>query len=219
MSTRKHDTKPNFYEEFRFQADGYRLIAGVDEAGRGCLAGPVVAAAVILPNNPDYLWLQDVRDSKILTAKQRERLFLNIVQIALAIGIGTVSHEDVDSIGIVPASQLAMTQAVVQLSPAADSLLIDYLKLDAITLPQKSITHGDALCYSIACASIVAKITRDRMMQELDVQYPGYGLCRNKGYGTREHWHSIEEKGLLPIHRRSFCHLQYRLKPTMANVE
>jgi ribonuclease HII len=218
MNARKHDIKPTFNEEFLFQAAGYKLTAGVDEVGRGCLAGPVIASAVILPNNLKSSWLQDVRDSKMLTAKQRERLSVCIEETALAIGTGIVSHEVIDSIGIALASKQAMKQAVAQLSPAADSLIIDYLRLDDITLPQKSIVHGDALCYSIACASIIAKVIRDNMMRELDAQYPGYALCNNKGYGTPKHWHCIEEKGLLPIHRRSFCHLQYRLKPATNTV-
>jgi ribonuclease HII len=214
MSIRKHDIIPTFDEENQFQADGFKRTAGVDEVGRGCLAGPVVASAVILPNKPQLSWLPDVRDSKMLSARQRERLFTCIEDSAIAIGIGTVSHDIIDNIGIAAASKLAMKQAIERLSPAADSLIIDFVKLDDVLLPQKSIVHGDALCCSIACASVIAKVTRDQMMLALDTQYPGYGLCHNKGYGTREHWRCIEEKGISPIHRRSFCHLQYRFNST-----
>ena len=217
MSLVKREIKPTFNEERRFQADGYKLTAGVDEVGRGCLAGPVVAAAVILPSKMRFPWLQEVRDSKMLSAKKREKLFVCIEDAAIAIGVGVISHGLIDALGIVPATKEAMQQAIMQLAPAADSLIIDFVKLDDILLPQKSIVHGDALCYSIACASIIAKVTRDHMMIILDTQYPGYSLCHNKGYGTREHWRCIEEHGLSPIHRRSFCHLQYRLKPTSDN--
>ncbi|MCL2615942.1 MAG: ribonuclease HII [Dehalococcoidia bacterium] len=211
MSTRKQNAGPTFDEENLLQSAGFVLTAGVDEVGRGCLAGPVVASAVILPVGLKAAWLRDVRDSKQLSAKQRESLFACINEAALSVGTGIVSHEVIDSIGIARATKQAMKEAIMQLSPVADSLLIDYLKLSDLTLPQKSITHGDALCYSIACASIIAKVSRDRMMQALDAQYSGYGLSRNKGYGTREHLQCIEEKGLSPIHRRSFCHFQRRL--------
>ena len=219
MGIRDNDTKPTFNEEFLFQAAGYKFTAGVDEVGRGCLAGPVVASAVILPPKLTASWLDNVRDSKMLTPTQRERLFACIEEAALAMGTSAVSNEEIDRIGIARASKLAMQQAIMQLSPAADSLLIDFVKLDELSLPQKSIVHGDALCYSIACASIIAKVTRDRMLLELDIKYPEYGLCRNKGYGTQEHRNSIEENGLSPIHRRSFCHLQYKFKPTTEIVK
>jgi len=210
MNPKRLKLKPSFAEERRFLAEGYKLTAGVDEVGRGCLAGPVLACAVILPCNIRRPWLKEVRDSKMLTHDKREYLFSYIEETAIAVGTGVVEHTVIDAIGIGNASKLAMKQAIEELTPAADSLIIDFFKLPDVPLPQKGIVDGDALCYSIACASIVAKVTRDHLMLELDEVYPGYGLCRHKGYGTREHWRCIEEKGLSPIHRLSFCHLGER---------
>ncbi len=204
---------PTFAEERRFLSEGYKYTAGVDEVGRGCLAGPVVASAVILPCRIRRFWLGEVRDSKMLSPRKREYLFSYIEETAIAVGIGVVEHSVIDSIGIGKASKLAMKMAIEELSPPADSLIIDYFRLSDVKLPQKGIVDGDALCYSVACASIIAKVTRDMMMRELDKQYPGYGLCRHKGYGTKEHYRCIEEKGLSPIHRLTFCHYQYRLNP------
>jgi ribonuclease HII len=210
MNPKRHKLKPTFTEERVFLAEGYHLTAGVDEVGRGCLAGPVVASAVILPCNIRRPWLKEVRDSKLLTHDKREYLFSYIEETALAVGTGVVGHDTIDSMGIGNASKLAMKLAIEELMPAADSLLIDFFKLPEVKLPQKGIVDGDALCYCIACASIIAKVTRDHMMVELDAKYPGYGLSNHKGYGTREHWRCIEEKGLSPIHRLSFCHLKER---------
>jgi ribonuclease HII len=210
MNPKRLKLKPSFAEERRFLAEGYKLTAGVDEVGRGCLAGPVVACAVIIPCNIRRPWLKEVRDSKLLTYNKREYLFSYIEETAVTVGTGVVHHDIIDSIGIGNASKLAMKQAIGELSPAADSLLIDYFKLPEVKLPQKGIVDGDALCYSIACASIIAKVTRDLLMIELDGKYPGYGLCHHKGYGTKEHWRCIEERGLSPIHRLSFCHLKER---------
>jgi ribonuclease HII len=210
MKSKRAKLKPTFSEERKFLAEGYRLTAGVDEVGRGCLAGPVTACAVILPCNIRRPWLKEVRDSKLLTHEKREYLFSFIEETAIAVGTGVVGHDVIDSIGIGIASKLAMKQAIEKLDPAADSLLIDFFKLPEVKLPQRGIVDGDALCYSIACASIIAKVTRDLMMLELDAKYPGYGLASHKGYGTREHWRCITEKGLSPIHRLSFCHLGER---------
>jgi len=195
---------PSFAEEERLAAQGYRLIAGIDEAGRGALAGPVVAAAVILPRRFKAGWLKDVNDSKLLTPSRRERLLPFIRQAAIATGVGIVSHEFIDERNIVIATRLAMKQAVEQLSPPPDSLLIDFMRLPEINMHQKGIKNGDGLCLSIACASIVAKVTRDHLMIELDGIYPGYGLCRHKGYCTREHVASLRRLGPCPIHRHSF---------------
>jgi ribonuclease HII len=195
--------KPSF-------AEGFKLTAGVDEVGRGCLAGPVLASAVILPYNLRKHWLKEVRDSKMLTPKKREYLFSYIQETAIAVSMGFVTNDVIDAIGIGNASKLAMKRAIEGLVPAADSLIVDYFKLPDVNLPQKGVVDGDALCYSIACASIIAKVTRDFMMMEMDNKYPGFGLCHHKGYGTREHWRCIETKGLLPIHRLSFCHLRER---------
>ena len=215
MKSQRSKLKPTFSEERKFLAEGYLYTAGVDEVGRGCLAGPVAACAVILPCNIRRPWLNEVRDSKLLTRKKREYLFGFIEETALAIGTGWVEHDIIDTIGIGNASKLAMKNAIEALIPGADSLLIDFFKLPDVKLPQKGIVGGDALCYSIACASIIAKVTRDLLMQELDSTYPGYGLANHKGYGTKEHWRCITEKGLSPIHRRSFCHLGERF--TLAN--
>jgi ribonuclease HII len=195
---------PSFIEEELLEAQGYRFIAGVDEAGRGALAGPVVAAAVILPRDLAAPWLAGVRDSKLLTPARRELFFHHIHQVAVAIGIGATPHDLVDKKGIVSATRLAMKQAIEQLSPPAESLLIDYLRLPEVGLPQKGITNGDNLCFSIACASIIAKVARDRLMALFDRVYPGYGLARNKGYGTSEHFACLSRLGPCPIHRRSF---------------
>ena len=210
MNPKRSKLKPSFAEERRFLAEGYKLTAGVDEVGRGCLAGPVVACAVILPCNIRRPWLKEVRDSKLLTHDKRQYLFNYIEEVAITVGTGIVAHDIIDTIGIGNASKLAMQRAIEELNPSADSLLIDYFKLPTVKLPQKGIIDGDGLCYSIACASIIAKVTRDLLMIELDSKYPGYGLCRHKGYGTKEHWRCIEQKGLSPIHRLSFCHLKER---------
>ncbi len=195
---------PSFAEERILEAQGYRYIAGIDEVGRGALAGPVVAAAVILPRRIDAPWLSLVKDSKQLRPDRRELLFHHIHKIAVAVGIGLASREVVDAQGIIKATQLAMKLAVDQLSPPPESLLIDYMRLPEVSLPQKGIKYGDALCFSIACASIIAKVTRDHLMMELDRAYPGYGLAHHKGYGTREHLACLCRLGPSPIHRQSF---------------
>ncbi|MDO8577893.1 MAG: ribonuclease HII [Dehalococcoidales bacterium] len=179
-------------------------MAGVDEVGRGCLAGPVVAAAVILPPKIKSRWLKQVRDSKLLDAPKREELSYYIRGEAMAIGIGSVENTVIDTRGIVFATHAAMKMAIKQLFPAPEALLIDYLVLPGIKLPQKGVTDGDSLCLSIACASIIAKVNRDHLMVELDETYPGYGLAVHKGYGTAEHMRCLSEKGPSPIHRKSF---------------
>jgi ribonuclease HII len=195
---------PSFVEEELLEAQGYRLIAGIDEVGRGALAGPVVAAAVILPNHVDAPWLGGVKDSKQLSPAKRELLFHHIHEVAISIGIGSVPHYLVDDQGIIKATRLAMKLAIDQLSPPPQSLLIDYLRLPDVRLPQKGITKGDNLCFSIACASIIAKVARDKLMVEFDRTYPGYGLAQHKGYGTRQHFACLSRLGPCPIHRRSF---------------
>ena len=202
--------RPTFSEERKFLTEGFRFTAGVDEVGRGCLAGPVVACAVILPCNIRRPWLTQVRDSKLLTKEKREYLFSYIEETAVSVGTGVVDNHSIDSMGIAVASKLAMKKALDGLNPAADSVLVDFFKLPEVNLPQKGIVDGDALCNSIACASIIAKVTRDHIMIELDIKYPGYGLSNHKGYGTKEHWKAIESKGLSKLHRLSFCHLKDR---------
>ncbi|MFC1950474.1 ribonuclease HII [Chloroflexota bacterium] len=195
---------PSFVEEKRLEAQGCKYIAGIDEVGRGALAGPVVAAAVILPFSIDAPWLNQVKDSKQLSPAKRELLFDCIHQVAISIGIGIVPHEVIDAWGIVKATRLAMKQATDQLSPPAESLLIDYMRLPEVPLPQQGITNGDSLCFSIACASIIAKVARDHLMIEFDGTYPGYGLAKHKGYGTKGHLACLRRLGPSSIHRQSF---------------
>lgn len=195
---------PSFIEEEKLAVQGYRLVAGVDEAGRGALAGPVVAAAVILPSNIEVASLAEVRDSKLLSPAKREQLYHNIYEVAISVGVGVAPHSVVDSQGVVRATRIAMKQAIEHLSPSPESLLIDYVRLPEVNLPQKGITHGDNLCFSIACASIIAKVTRDRIMVEFDRNFPGYGMARHKGYGTRQHVACLLRLGVCSIHRRSF---------------
>ena len=200
----KNYQTPSFIEERELQDRGYRLIAGIDESGRGPLAGPVVAAAVILPHCLAAPWLTQVKDSKQLSPARRQLLFHHIHEIAIAVGIGMAPHEVIDTQGIIKATRLAMKLAIDQLSPPPQSLLIDYMRLPEVALPQKGIKNGDELCFSIACASIVAKVARDQLMVELDRTYPGYGLAHHKGYSTREHLTCLHRLGPSPIHRRSF---------------
>jgi ribonuclease HII len=195
---------PSFTEERILEAQGYRYIAGVDEVGRGALAGPVVAAATILPCHIDAPWTGLVRDSKQLSPGKRQLLFPQIHQTAVAKGIGLVGCEVIDAQGIVKATRLAMKLAIDQLSPPPQTLLIDFMSLPEVELPQKGIIGGDSRCFSIACASIIAKVTRDNLMVELDEAYPGYLLAHHKGYGTREHLACLRRLGPSPIHRRSF---------------
>jgi ribonuclease HII len=195
---------PSFAEEEMLAAQGYQHIAGIDEVGRGALAGPVVAAAVILPRHIDAPWFTEVRDSKQLTPAKRELLFHRIHEIAISVGVGLTPHNLIDAHGIIKATRLAMKLAVDQLSPPPQSLLIDYMRLPEVRLPQKGITDGDNLCMSIACASIIAKVARDKLMVEFDRIYPGYGLAQHKGYGTKEHLACLSRLGPCPIHRQSF---------------
>jgi len=187
--------------EHTMHEQGLLHIAGVDEAGRGPLAGPVVAAAVIFP--PDVL-IDGVNDSKKLTASERERLFDSIRLKALSVGIGISSHSTIDEINILEASMVAMQQAVIQLSVRPDHLLIDGNIYRDGSVPYTTIVGGDAKCHSIAAASIIAKVTRDRLMVQYHEQYPQYGFAKHKGYGTREHIEAIRKYGPCEIHRKSF---------------
>jgi ribonuclease HII len=199
---------PGWAEEKQLWKQGFSSIAGLDEAGRGCLAGPVVAGAVIMPPRLKGEWVAMVRDSKVLTPEKREYLYCHIVSMAISFGVGVVDNTQIDCLGIAPATRLAMKQAVEHLDCRPDYLLVDYLKLPDIPLPQKGIVDGDALCFSIACASIIAKVSRDRLMCELDATYPGYHLAKHKGYGTALHMECISQKGISPIHRRTFAPLK-----------
>lgn len=187
--------------EQTLRQQGYQRIAGIDEAGRGALAGPVVAAAVILPINCQ---IAGVTDSKQLTPKKRAELFDEIHCAAVAVGVGRVGNEKIDQINILQATMAAMAQTIVQITPAPDYALVDGTHLPTISLPAKAIPKGDTLVQSIAAASIVAKVTRDRLMIELDETYPGYGFQVHKGYGTLLHRQAIAQLGPCPIHRRSF---------------
>jgi ribonuclease HII len=186
--------------EQRAWATGATLIAGVDEVGRGSLFGPVVAAAVIL--DPAHR-IRGLRDSKLLPAERREGLALQIRQHCIAWAIAAVDSARIDQINIYQASRLAMLHAVQQLSPAASHLLVDAMKLDC-ELPQQAIIHGDALSVSIAAASIIAKVERDRMITAWDPIFPMYHLASNKGYGTPPHIRALREHGPSPLHRQSF---------------
>lgn len=179
--------------------EGYQLIAGIDEVGRGPLAGPVVAAAVILPDDFDVL---GINDSKQMSASVRNELYDQIMNRA-SVGIGIISAPEIDEINIYQATKRAMLQAVEGLSLQPDALLIDAMKLDVPT-KQVSLIKGDARSYSIAAASIVAKVTRDRMIEEYAAHYPGYAFERNAGYGTKDHLKGLEVNGITPIHRKSF---------------
>lgn len=200
---------PTLLEEMALWKQGYSIVAGLDEAGRGCLAGPVVAAAVILPEcaDPNTLLTQlaGVNDSKQLSAANRERLYDVIMQHALAVGVGMGSVELIDEINILQATKQAMRFALAQLAISPQALLLDALLLSDLTLPQRSIIKGDARCLSIAAASIIAKVTRDRLMLTLHEQYPLYGFAQHKGYGTKAHLTALHTHGATPHHRRSFA--------------
>ena len=194
-----------YTEERALLERGYSLVAGIDEVGRGPLAGPVVAGAVVLPPNPVGEWIDGVRDSKTMTPLQRTRACASIFENALGAATAAVSAEAIDDIGIVPATALAMRRAVESIGLMPHYLLIDAFPLPCVDIPQKSIVRGDAASLSIAAASIVAKVARDGMMTEMDGQYPEYGFARHKGYGTPDHIRRIRKHGPSPIHRYSFA--------------
>ena len=181
-------------------ARGMELIAGVDEVGRGPLAGPVVAAAVILPKGCK---ISGLNDSKKIPKSKHKEIYEAVLQNAVAIGIGIKDNQVIDQVNIYEATKLAMMEAIGQLEPQPQHLLIDAMKLD-LPIPQTSIIKGDANSLSIAAASIVAKVTRDQMMEEFDREYPGYDFAQNAGYGTAKHLAGLDKLGVAPIHRRSF---------------
>ena len=187
--------------ESKAREDGYRAVAGVDEAGRGPLAGPVVAAAVILPPGYEH---PGINDSKKLSSRQRERLYAIIQHDAVSIGVGLSEAPLIDRVNILQATLLAMKEAVLELFPPPDFLLIDGLNRIDLATPQEAIIRGDSQSVSIAAASIIAKVSRDRLMEMYHRQFPQYNFLRNKGYGTKEHRAAIVKFGRCKIHRRSF---------------
>ena len=205
MKKRALPQLPNLDHENELRSQGHQLVAGIDEVGRGALAGPVVAGAVILPHSANLSWFKLVRDSKELDSKRRESLFDLISREAVAVGIGIVPPRVIDSINILRATRLAMMQAVEKLLTQPTFLLIDRITLPQCPLPQRGITRGDKLCLSIACASIIAKVTRDRIMEEFDQTHPGYGFAHHKGYGTGIHLSCLRKLGPSPIHRLYFA--------------
>jgi len=183
-------------------ADGFRFIAGVDEVGRGCLAGAVVAAAVILDLSKPLP--EGLNDSKKLSAKRRQMLDAQIRENAVCLAIAQVEADEIDCINILKATKKAMISAIGQLNPAADFLLIDALQLKELDTPQKAIIHGDAVSASIAAASIIAKIYRDDLMCGIDKIYPEYGFAKHVGYGTKAHFEALRNHGACPLHRKTF---------------
>ena len=210
ISKRKRELQKQVDEDLRLEkmlayekelyTQGIQLIAGVDEVGRGPLAGPVVAAAVILPKGCK---IPGLNDSKKIPKSKHKEIYEAVLQNAVAIGIGIKDNQVIDQVNIYEATKLAMMEAIGQLDPQPQHLLIDAMKLD-LPIPQTSIIKGDANSLSIAAASIVAKVTRDQMMEEFDREYPGYDFAQNAGYGTAKHLAGLDKLGVTPIHRRSF---------------
>jgi len=180
---------------------GFVYVAGVDEVGRGCLAGPVVAAAVVL--NPDR-YVPRISDSKTVTALERDKLYDQIIRSAVTWGVASASCGEIDTINIHQASLRAMQRAVQLLAPSPDFVLVDAFRIPGLLMAQRAVIHGDSRCTAIAAASIVAKVTRDRMMLELHAEDPRYGFDRHKGYATREHLQAVAQYGYSPVHRQSF---------------
>jgi len=207
MSSRRKSTKrdsrpPSFEHEDAARKAGYAMVAGADEAGRGCLAGPVVAAAVLLPPGRR---IRGVRDSKLLNRVQRERLAEEIESCAISTGYGVCSVEEIDRLNILRASLEAMRRALAALDPEPDFALIDgNQSIHPLPFPHQTVIDGDTLCHAIAAASVLAKVRRDEMMRALNNQYPGYGLAQHKGYATKGHVAAIEALGPAPCHRKSF---------------
>ncbi len=206
---------PDFSHELNLRRQGWRTVVGVDEAGRGPLAGPVVAAAVILPAelSGEEAWLESVDDSKRLTAGQRATAYDLINRFALEVSVAEEPPDEIDRLGIGPAAIKAMLAAVQGLKVAPDYLLLDYVPLRQCPYPFEALIKGDSRSYSIAAASIIAKVTRDRIMQEAEATYPGYDFALNKGYGTAAHRERLARLGPCPMHRRSFSPLRQGLLP------
>lgn len=197
-------------EEKALYEKGIVSICGIDEAGRGPIAGPVVVACSLMPKDS---MIEGVNDSKKIAEKKRERIYEEIIKEAIAYGVGIINQEEIDRINILNATKKGLTIAIKELEEKLEKqnlkrpevILVDALTgIDTLGIPYKSIIHGDAISYSIACASIIAKVTRDRIMKQMDEIYPQYGFAKHKGYGTAAHMQAIRENGLCPIHRRSF---------------
>lgn len=185
-----------------FHKQGYKYICGIDEAGRGPLAGPVVVASAIMPENS---MIEGVNDSKKVSEKKRELLYDKIIEEAISYSVAIISEKEIDKVNILNATKEGLTQSIAGLKTKPDLILVDALdKIDTLGIPYKPIIKGDALVYSISCASIIAKVTRDRIMRQMDEIYPEYGFAGHKGYGTAKHIEAIKECGLCEIHRRSF---------------
>ena len=200
-------------EEELYMQKGLKTIAGIDEAGRGPLAGPVVVACCLMPRNS---MIEGVNDSKKIAEKKREKLYESITEEAISYGVGIIGQTEIDEINILNATKKGLTKAIQEMEEKLkqkpelgiikpDAILVDALtKIDTDGIPYQSIVHGDAISYSIACSSIIAKVTRDRIMRQWDEIYPQYGFAKHKGYGTAAHIQAIREYGLCPLHRRSF---------------
>lgn len=198
---------PSFDAEHRLYVNDFQVVVGVDEVGRGALAGPVFAGSVFLGRFVHVYQAISIKDSKQLSPRARERAYQGLVdQLAISgdFAIGSASAEEIDEIGIAPATKMAMVRAIEGMSVRPDALLIDAVKLSELAVYQESIIRGDQISLSIAAASIIAKVTRDRLMIEMDSKYPGYGFAGNKGYGSSEHINALRTFGPSPYHRRSF---------------
>lgn len=215
---RKNSIQPDpdpLIHETMARRDGHDLIAGVDEAGRGPLAGPVVAAAVMIPEGVS---VEGVRDSKKMTEKAREKAFEEILDAAISVSIGVVSHGFIDQFNILKAALEAMRRAVLSLEPAPGYLLVDGIHRVPVSIPQVPLKKGDQISHSISAASVMAKVYRDRIMRAYHGLFPEYGFCQNKGYGTAHHIGAIKEHGPCPIHRRTFRRVREHVVTNIAAI-
>ena len=204
MTSSQPTHRPSHHLEASLHADGYSAVAGLDEAGRGPLAGPVSAGVAVLPARPTGDWVRLIDDSKKLTSQQREAAYTRLKTEAVAIGVGYSSPREIDSMGIASATRLAMKRALEQIPVRPDYLLLDAFPLPGVNLPQRALIKGDSKVLSIAAASIAAKVERDHLMDKLDARYPRYGFASNKGYGTPDHLRAIAEHGPCDVHRLTF---------------
>ena len=203
--TKRKRLLPTYSIESKISNGSHVSIAGVDEVGRGTLAGPVMAAAVILPGPVPLKYRSIINDSKKLSVIQRNKAFKWLTTWCVSYGIGACTASEIDAIGILPATKLSMTRAIAKLDPQPDNLIIDAIELSALKIPQTVMTRADSISQSVAAASIIAKVTRDQLMSEVfEEDYPGYGFASHKGYGTAFHMNALIKKGACRIHRRSF---------------